>query len=117
MTTTLSFPEGFAWGSATAADQIEGAASEDGRSPSIWDTFCTTPGKVQNGDTGDHRLRPLPPDEGGPRPDGLDRPEVLPVLGVLVVVSPRGPAPSTRPAWTSTSGLSTACWNAASPRS
>ncbi len=51
MTTTLSFPEGFTWGSATAAAQIEGAASEDGRSPSIWDTFCTTPGKVQNGDT------------------------------------------------------------------
>jgi beta-glucosidase len=53
MTTSLTFPEGFVWGSATAAFQIEGAATEDGRTPSIWDTFCRTPGKVHDGDTGD----------------------------------------------------------------
>lgn len=47
------FPPGFRWGAATAAYQIEGAASEDGRTPSIWDTFSRTPGKVRNGDTGD----------------------------------------------------------------
>ena len=47
------FPDGFIWGSATAAYQIEGAAAEDGRTPSIWDTFSHTPGKVANGDTGD----------------------------------------------------------------
>jgi beta-glucosidase len=47
------FPDGFAWGTATASYQIEGAVAEDGRSPSIWDTFSHTPGKVQNGDTGD----------------------------------------------------------------
>ncbi|MEV7277476.1 GH1 family beta-glucosidase [Streptomyces sp. NPDC093111] len=47
------FPAGFRWGSATAAYQIEGAAAEDGRTPSIWDTFSRTPGKVRNGDTGD----------------------------------------------------------------
>ncbi len=47
------FPTGFRWGVATAAYQIEGAAHEDGRGPSIWDTFSHTPGNVANGDTGD----------------------------------------------------------------
>lgn len=49
----LVFPSGFTFGSATAAYQVEGAASEDGRGPSIWDTFSHTPGLVWNGDTGD----------------------------------------------------------------
>ncbi|MGW4382312.1 glycoside hydrolase family 1 protein [Kitasatospora sp. NPDC004531] len=59
----VAFPPGFAWGTATAAYQIEGAVAEDGRTPSIWDTFSHTPGKVVNGDTGDlavdhyHRFR------------------------------------------------------------
>lgn len=48
-----SFPEDFIWGAATAAYQIEGAVHEDGRGPSIWDTFSHTPGAVVNGDTGD----------------------------------------------------------------
>ncbi|MFJ9724690.1 GH1 family beta-glucosidase [Streptomyces sp. NPDC101209] len=58
-----TFPPAFRWGAATAAYQIEGAANEDGRTPSIWDTFSRTPGKVRNGDTGDiaadhyHRMR------------------------------------------------------------
>jgi beta-glucosidase len=47
------FPDGFVWGCATASYQVEGAAAEDGRKPSVWDTFAHTPGKVQNGDTGD----------------------------------------------------------------
>ncbi len=47
------FPTGFLWGTATASYQIEGAASEGGRGPSIWDTFSHTPGKVHRGDTGD----------------------------------------------------------------
>ena len=47
------FPEGFRWGTATASYQIEGAVNEDGRGPSIWDTFSHTPGKTLNGDTGD----------------------------------------------------------------
>ena len=47
------FPPGFRFGAATAAYQVEGAASEDGRGPSIWDTFSHTPGRVANGDTGD----------------------------------------------------------------
>ena len=46
-------PTGFTWGVATSAYQIEGAVSEDGRSPSIWDTFAHTPGKTAGGDTGD----------------------------------------------------------------
>jgi len=48
-----TFPADFAFGSATASYQIEGAAHEGGRGPSIWDTFSHTPGKVLNGDTGD----------------------------------------------------------------
>jgi beta-glucosidase len=47
------FPPDFLWGTATASYQIEGAASADGRRPSIWDTFSRTPGAVWNGDTGD----------------------------------------------------------------
>ncbi len=59
----LDLPKSFVWGAATAAYQIEGAADAGGRTPSIWDTYSHTPGKVQNGDTGDvaddhyHRFR------------------------------------------------------------
>ncbi len=49
----LEFPKGFVWGCATAAYQIEGAAKEDGRKPSIWDMFAHTPGKIVHDDTGD----------------------------------------------------------------
>ncbi|MDQ2847501.1 MAG: GH1 family beta-glucosidase [Actinomycetota bacterium] len=52
-TPARSFPADFLFGSATASYQIEGAVAEDGRGPSIWDTFSHTPGKVQGGDTGD----------------------------------------------------------------
>ena len=51
--TSLSFPQGFLWGSATASYQVEGAVNEDGRGPSIWDTFSHIPGNTTNGDTGD----------------------------------------------------------------
>jgi beta-glucosidase len=51
--TRRAFPDGFMWGTSTAAYQIEGAVAEDGRTPSIWDTFSHTPGKTTNGDTGD----------------------------------------------------------------
>jgi len=95
-----SFPAGFLWGSATAAYQVEGAASEDGRGPSIWDTFSHTPGKTVAGATGDvaddhyHRYkedialmkalgsktyrfsiawpRVFPRGDGAPNPKGLD---------------------------------------------
>jgi len=48
----LSFPEDFLWGAATSSYQIEGAVAEDGRKPSIWDTFCAQPGRIANGDDG-----------------------------------------------------------------
>jgi len=59
----VRFPEGFLWGAATAAYQIEGAVFEDGRGESIWDRFAHTPGKTFQGHTGDvacdhyHRYR------------------------------------------------------------
>jgi beta-glucosidase len=94
------FPKGFLWGSATASYQVEGAVNEDGRGPSIWDTFSHTPGKVVNNATGDvaddhyHRYkedvqlmkalgvkayrfsiawpRVFPQGAGAPNPKGLD---------------------------------------------
>ncbi len=59
--TTLEFPDGYVWGTATSSYQIEGAADE--RGPCIWDDFCRWPGKISNGDTGNvaddhvHRYR------------------------------------------------------------
>ena len=47
------FPSDFVWGVATSSYQIEGAAYEDGKGLSIWDTFCKVPGAIANGDTGD----------------------------------------------------------------
>src|SRR5579864_1423201 len=61
--TRSAFPHDFTWGVATASYQIEGAVQEDGRGPSIWDTFSHTVGKIQDGSTGDitcdhyHRYR------------------------------------------------------------
>lgn len=57
------FPEDFRFGAATSAYQVEGAVGEDGRGPSIWDTFSHIPGKIRGADTGDvacdhyHRFR------------------------------------------------------------
>jgi beta-glucosidase len=95
-----TFPAGFLWGTATAAYQIEGAVNENGRGPSIWDTFTHTPGKIHNDDNGDvaddhyHRYRDdvrsmkelgvaayrfsiswpriFPQGTGAPNPKGLD---------------------------------------------
>jgi beta-glucosidase len=50
---TKQFPEGFFWGTATAAFQIEGAIHEDGRGESIWDRFAATPGKIMTGENGE----------------------------------------------------------------
>ncbi|NLF40826.1 family 1 glycosylhydrolase [bacterium] len=58
----LTFPEGFLWGAATASIQVEGASNEDGKAPSVWDTYCRTSGKIKDGSTPDpgadsyHRL-------------------------------------------------------------
>jgi beta-glucosidase len=46
------FPKDFVWGVATSAFQIEGAAAEDGKGPSIWDTFCRQPGAIADGNDG-----------------------------------------------------------------
>ena len=48
-----SFPKDFLWGTATSSYQIEGAVDEDGRGKSIWDIFSHTPGKIEDGTTGD----------------------------------------------------------------
>ena len=53
MNANLKFPEHFYWGTATASYQIEGAWNEDGKGPSIWDTYAHTPGRMKNGDNGD----------------------------------------------------------------
>lgn len=47
----LRFPDGFVWGAATSAYQVEGAAAAGGRGASMWDVFCRLPGRVANGDT------------------------------------------------------------------
>ena len=58
-----ALPATFRWGVATSSYQIEGAVAEDGRTPSIWDTFCRVPGAIAGGDNGDvacdhyHRYR------------------------------------------------------------
>ena len=63
MTAWHAFPEGFEWGAATAAYQIEGASLEDGKGLSIWDVFSHQPGRVVTGEDGDvacdhyHRYR------------------------------------------------------------
>lgn len=95
-----SFPQGFVWGTATSSYQVEGAAQEDGRGPSIWDNFSHTPGKIGDGGNGDvacdhyHRYkedvglikelgarayrfsiawsRVFPEGTGAPNPKGLD---------------------------------------------
>lgn len=63
MSKFISFPADFIWGCASSSYQVEGAWNEDGKGPSIWDTFVHTPGKIANGETGDvtvdhyHRYR------------------------------------------------------------
>ena len=59
----MRFPKDFLWGTATSSYQIEGAAREDGKGPSIWDEFVRRPSTVKDQSTGDtaidhyHRFR------------------------------------------------------------
>jgi beta-glucosidase len=48
-----AFPKNFIWGAAAASYQVEGAAFEDGKGPSVWDMMCKWPGKIWEGNTGD----------------------------------------------------------------
>src|SRR5689334_281744 len=48
----MNFPSNFVWGAATSAYQVEGAALEDGKGLSVWDSFCQRPGKVIEDETG-----------------------------------------------------------------
>ncbi len=51
--TKSQFPDDFVWGVATSAFQIEGAALQDGKGPSIWDSFCRQPGTIADNSNGD----------------------------------------------------------------
>jgi len=51
--TPACFPPEFVWGVATSAFQIEGAAAEDGKGPSVWDAFCRRPTAIADGSNGD----------------------------------------------------------------
>jgi beta-glucosidase len=53
MADAYEFPQGFVWGAATAAYQVEGSPLADGAGPSIWHHFAHSPGRIRNGDTGD----------------------------------------------------------------
>ena len=53
MSQPFTFPPAFLWGAAAASYQIEGAWNEDGKGPSIWDTFVHTPGRIAGAETGD----------------------------------------------------------------
>ena len=85
----LKFPDGFLWGTATAAYQIEGAYAADGKGPSIWDTFSHLPGTIERDENGDvacdhyHRYRE---DVALMAELGLQR---LPLLGVVAARHPR----------------------------
>jgi len=100
-----AFPDGFLWGAASSAYQIEGAVHADGRGASVWDTFSHTRGKVRGGDTGDiacdfyHRAD-----------DDLDLIAGLGLGAFRFSVSwPRVQPPSARRGSTSTGRWSTGC--------
>ena len=51
-TNPIRFPPDFTWGVATSSYQVEGAPDADGKGESIWDRFCTEPGRIADGTTG-----------------------------------------------------------------
>ena len=112
----LPFPKGFVWGGATAALQVEGAADEDARGPSVWDVFCREhPERIFERATPqvacDHYHR-------WPEDVALDEaagPHGLPAFDLVAApVSEGRRGRRTRVASSSTTGCSTACWPRAS---
>jgi hypothetical protein len=103
------FPEDFVWGVSSAAYQMEGAVTQDGRGESIWDRFCATPGKVRNGESGAvacdfyHRYRD---DIALVRELGAGAASRSPGPGSC----PRAGARSAKRASVFTTGWSTHCW-------
>ena len=85
-------------GTSTAAYQVEGAATTDGKGPSIWDTFTARPGSVIDGSTAARGLRPLPPLRRGRRADGAgSAPAATGSRSSWSRVQPTGPGPGQRP--------------------
>ena len=110
-------PAGFRFGTSTASYQIEGAATEDGKGPSIWDTFCAQPGRIADGSSGavacDHYHR-YAEDVALMKRLGVGGYRLL----ALLAADPadRAPVRPTRRASTSTTGSSTSCSRTASSR-
>ena len=98
------------WGAATAAFQIEGATTADGRGESIWDRFALDARQGRERRHGRPGLRALPPLAGRPRPDAVARARRLPLLDRLAA-HPAGRARTRRTgrASTSTAGSPRAC--------